>query len=394
MRSARPVAALIITVGLLWLGSLPANAQNKIAATPPMGWNSWNHFHRDIDDATVRAQADAMVTSGMRDAGYVYINIDDTWEGERDAQGVIQTNKKFPDMKALADYVHGKGLKIGIYSSPGAKTCAGYEGSLGHEEQDAKTWADWGIDYLKYDLCGLREQMKAAPSPEAAHQIMVDAYIKMRDALKKTGRPIVYSLCQYGDDAVWRWGTDVGGNLWRTTGDINDSYARMADIGFSQAGLSRFAAPGHWNDPDMLEVGNGKMKADEYRTHMSLWAILAAPLLAGNDLSKMTPETIALLANKDVIAIDQDAAGKQGDRVSVEGPLEVWMRPLADGSKAVALFNRHPGSLDIEADLRQLGYSSNPQARDLWAGKDLGKIDLHYKTRVPGHGVVLLRVTK
>jgi alpha-galactosidase len=274
-----------------------------------MGWNSWNHFHRTIDDKIVRAQADAMVSSGMRDAGYIYVNIDDTWEGERDAQGNIQTNSKFPDMKALADYVHSKGLKLGIYSSPGAKTCAGYEGSLGHEQQDADTYAKWGIDYLKYDLCGLRTVLKTAPTPEAANKMMVDAYIKMRDALHKTGRPIVYSLCQYGNDAVWRWGTEVGGNLWRTTGDINDHYDRMAEIGFSQAGLARFAGPGHWNDPDMLEVGNGGMNQEEYRQHMSLWAILAAPLLAGNDLTTMSPETVAMLTNREVIAIDQDRLG-------------------------------------------------------------------------------------
>jgi alpha-galactosidase len=283
--------------------------QQTLAARPPMGWNSWNHFKSKVDDAAVRAQAEAMVASGMRDAGYTYINIDDTWEGDRDAQGNIQANSKFPDMKALADFVHSKGLKLGIYSSPGSKTCAKFEGSYGHELQDARTYAAWGIDYLKYDLCGLRDQMKAAPTPEAAHKIMVDAYTKMHDALLSTGRPIVFSLCQYGNDAVWEWGASVGGNLWRTTGDISDKYGSMADIGFGQAGLARFAGPGHWNDPDMLEVGNGGMNADEYRTHMSLWAILAAPLLAGNDLSTMTPETVALLTNRDVIAVDQDPAG-------------------------------------------------------------------------------------
>jgi len=370
----------------------PLHAQSSSAAlTPPMGWNSWNHFRDKVDDKTIRATADAMVSSGMRDAGYVYVNIDDTWEGERDAQGNIQANSKFPDMKALADYVHSKGLKLGIYSSPGAKTCAKYEGSLDHEEQDAKTYAAWGIDYLKYDLCGLREQMKVAPSPEAAHKIMVDAYIKMRDALKATGRPIVYSLCQYGNDAVWEWGTDVGGNLWRTTGDISDKYASMSAIGFSQAGLARFAGPGHWNDPDMLEVGNGGMNTEEYRTHMSLWAILAAPLLAGNDLATMTPETVALLTNRDVIAIDQDKAGKQGDRVWAEGPIEVWVRPLADGSKAVGIFNRHPGPMSPTIDLAKLGITG--KARDVWQAKDL-TLSSTYKQTIPGHGVVLLRVAK
>jgi alpha-galactosidase len=375
---------LAVTLCLLPASSLQAQATN-IALTPPMGWNSWNHFHNKVDDATIRAQADAMVSSGMRDAGYTYVNIDDTWEGERDRNGVIHSNSKFPDMKALADFVHSKGLKIGIYSSPGPKTCAKFEGSYGHELQDAQTFAAWGIDYLKYDLCGLRDQMKAAGSPD----------VKMRDALRSSGRPIVYSLCQYGNDAVWEWGASVGGNLWRTTGDINDHYARMETIGFGQAGLARFAAPGHWNDPDMLEVGNGGMNTDEYRTHMSLWAILAAPLLAGNDLTTMTPETVALLTNKDVIAVDQDRAGRQGDRVSAEGPIEIWVRPLADGSKAVGIFNRHPSPLSATVDFkRQLGFNHAVKARDLWLQKDLENPGNSYTAKIPGHGVILLRVSQ
>ena len=384
----------IALISFVFFAPSTLSAQNNLAARPPMGWNSWNHFHRKVDDATIRAQAEAMVSSGMRDAGYTYINIDDTWEGERDANGNIQTNSKFPDMKALADFVHSKGLKLGIYSSPGPTTCAKFEGSYGHELQDARTYAAWGIDYLKYDLCGLRDQMRAAPTPEAANTIMVDAYVKMRDALRSTGRPIVYSLCQYGNDAVWRWGTTVGGNLWRTTGDISDHYAKMAEIGFSQAGLSRFAGPGHWNDPDMLEVGNGGMSADEYRTHMSLWAILAAPLLAGNDLTTMTPETIAMLTNRDVIAIDQDAAGKQGDRVSAEGPIEIWVRPLADGSKAVGIFNRHPSPLSTQVNFKKLGFTRGVKAKDLWLSKDLGTISAPYAVTIPGHGVLLLRVSQ
>ena len=388
-RSAR----LCVLLMLFAMSALAMSAQD-VAVKPPMGWNSWNHFHSQVDDATIRAQAEAMVSSGMRDAGYLYVNIDDTWEGERDAQGVIHTNKKFPDMKALADFVHSKGLKLGIYSSPGPKTCAKYEGSYGHEAQDAKTYAEWGIDYLKYDLCGLRDQMKAAGSPEAAHKVMVDAYVKMRDALRATGRPIVYSLCQYGNDAVWTWGASVGGNLWRTTGDISDKYARMAEIGFSQAGLAKYAGPGHWNDPDMLEVGNGGMTTDEYRTHMSLWAILAAPLLAGNDLTKMTPETVAILTNKDVISIDQDAAGKQGDRVNATGPVEVWMRPLAGGDAAIGIFNRHPGTMMATVDIEKLGLGKSVKAHDVWAGTDLGKLKSPYVVEVPAHGVVLLRLSK
>jgi alpha-galactosidase len=378
---------LLLACAPLSCGQVP-----DVAATPPMGWNSWNHFARTIDDAIIRAQADAMASSGMRDAGYIYVNIDDTWEGERDSQGIIHPNSKFPDMKALADYVHSKGLKLGIYSSPGPKTCAGFEGSYDHEVQDAQTYAAWGVDYLKYDLCGLREIMKNAGSPEAAHVMMLNAYVKMRDALRRTGRSIVYSFCQYGNDAVWRWGAEAGANLWRTTGDIKDNYARMADIGFGQAGLAKFAGPGHWNDPDMLEVGNGGMNSDEYRTHLSLWAILAAPLLAGNDLASMSPETIALLTNREVIAIDQDPAGKQGDRVSAEGPLEIWGRPLADGSKAVGLFNRHSGPMAMQVNFHDLGFRNAVKVRDVWAAKDLGSME-SYKAIVPAHGIILLRIS-
>ncbi|HEU5342058.1 glycoside hydrolase family 27 protein [Edaphobacter sp.] len=385
--------ALLLALAALALASTPLVAQSSgVAMTPPMGWNSWNHFHRNVTDAVIRAEADAMVKSGMRDAGYTYINIDDTWEGERDAQGNIQTNSKFPDMKALADYVHSKGLKLGIYSSPGAKTCAGFEGSLGHEEQDARTYAAWGIDYLKYDLCGLRVQMRAAGSHEAAHKVMVDAYVKMRDALRSTGRPMVYSLCQYGVDDVWEWGASVGGNLWRTTGDINDTYERMADIGFNQIGIGQYAGPGHWNDPDMLEVGNGGMTADEYKTHMSLWAILAAPLLAGNDLATMTPETLAILTNRDVIAVDQDKLGKQGDRIDADGAVEIWAKPLADGSKAVGIFNRQTTPQTAHVDFGRAGFTGAVKARDLWLHKDLGSISSPYNVTVPAHGVVMLRV--
>ncbi len=284
---------------------------NGLAKTPPMGWNSWNKFAGKVDDPGVRAAADAMVASGMKDAGYQYINIDDTWELDRDAQGNIRTNKKFPDMKALADYVHSKGLKIGIYSSPGPNTCAGYEGSYGHELQDARTYAGWGIDYLKYDWCGAGNIYKDSD--------MQAVYQKMGDALHSVGRPIVFSLCQYGRSDVWKWGPDVGGNLWRTTGDIRDAWDSMTKIGFNQNDLAPYAAPGHWNDPDMLEIGNGHMTDTEYQTHMSLWSMLAAPLLAGNDLQSQTKETLAILTNRDVIAVDQDPAGKQGKRLSQSG---------------------------------------------------------------------------
>lgn len=385
-------------------------AQTPLAATPPMGWNSWNHFASKVDDRTIRATADVMVSSGMRDAGYVYVNIDDTWEAGRDAQGRIQTNTKFPDMKALADYVHSKGLKLGIYSSPGDKTCAGFEGSLGHEQQDAETYASWGLDYLKYDLCGFHKEMtrelgkdpqELTTAEEEAHSVklMEDAYTKIHRALEaataKTGRPIVLSLCQYGWGAVWRWGADVGGNLWRTTGDISDHYDRMSEIGFGQAGLSTFAGPGHWNDPDMLEVGNGGMNGDEYRTHMSLWCLLAAPLLAGNDLEKMTPETREILQNKEVLAIDQDPAGRQAERIYAQGPLEVWGKTMADGSHAVGLFNREDVPLTLSLSMAQLGMPQGVHsARDLWQHRteafDAGTGDYH--ALIAPHGVVLLRM--
>jgi alpha-galactosidase len=383
---------LLLLTSLFACAALAQTSPGQLAATPPMGWNSWNHFAEKVSDAVVRQAADAMVSSGMRDAGYLYINIDDTWEGERDASGVIHTNSKFPDMKALADYVHGKGLKIGIYSSPGPKTCAGYEGSYGHEAQDAQTYAEWGIDYLKYDLCSFTEMMKQAPNPAASHQMMLDAYTKMHQALLKTGRPIVLSLCQYGWDNVWRWGSSVGGNLWRTTGDIEDKWMSMAYIGFGQNGQEKYAGPGHWNDPDMLEVGNGGMKHDEYLTHMSLWAMLAAPLLAGNDLSSMTPETVDILTNKEVIAIDQDPAGIQGHRVWQEGPLEIWMKPLKDGSRALALFNRNSTASEMTLRFTDAGLGNRATVRDLWQHKDLGSFSGTFTTHVPRHGVVLLRV--
>jgi alpha-galactosidase len=372
-------------------------AQTSLAPTPPMGWNSWNHFFQHVTDADVRAAADAMVANGMRDAGYIYVNIDDGWQGTRRPDGTIQSNDRFPDMKVLTDYVHARGLKLGIYSSPGTKTCAKFEGSYGHEVQDAKTYAAWGIDYLKYDLCSFGDKLtvagngdQAAPAAFAAQQ---EAYRKMHEALVAAGRPIVFSLCQYGMSNVWEWSPEVGGNLWRTTGDISDKYDRMALIGFSQAGLSRYAGPGHWNDPDMLEVGNGGMTLDEYRTHMSLWAILAAPLLAGNDLSHMKPEHLAILENKDVIAIDQDSLGIQGDRVSALGPYELWTKPMSHGRTAIALFNRGELAHTMRVNLRELGISPGAHIRNVWANADLPFSDI-INPIIPKHGVVLLLVTR
>jgi alpha-galactosidase len=361
---------------------------NGLAKTPPMGWNSWNKFAGRIDDPTVRAIADAMAANGMKAAGYQYINIDDTWEGDRrDAQGNITTNNKFPDMKALADYVHARGLKIGIYSSPGPNTCAGYEGSYGHEEQDARTWAAWGIDYLKYDWCGARVLYK--------DEEMQPLYQIMGDALQKTGRPIVFSLCQYGRQDVWKWGPEVGGNLWRTTGDIQDKWDSMTTIGFNQDALGSYAAPGHWNDPDMLEIGNGGMTDTEYRTHMSLWAMLAAPLLAGNDLRSVPQPVLDILTDREVISIDQDREGHQGRRIWKSGDQEVWIRQLAGGAEALAIFNRGDKDANVTVNWSDLDIKKAPKtARDLWLHKDVPLGKTGYSGNVPGHGVVLLRLSK
>ena len=384
---AKPAAAddQIPTVKYIDPPALHKVPSNGLAKTPPMGWNSWNKFQEKIDDATVRAIADVMVSSGMRDAGYIYLNIDDTWEGVRDAKGVLPANHKFPDMKALADYVHSKGLKLGIYSSPGPATCAGYPGSYGHEEQDAKTWAAWGIDYLKYDWCSAATVYKAKD--------LQPIYQKMGDALAASGRPIVYSLCEYGLGEEQKWGPDVSANLWRTTGDIDDSWESMSTIAFSQSHLAPYAAPGHWNDPDMLEIGNGHMTEDEYRTHMSMWSLLASPLLAGNDIRSMTPATKDILLNKEVIAIDQDSMGKQATKLSGNGDVETWSRPLADGSVAVGVFNRGAAATNATVNVSDLKLSGAVKARDLWAHKDVSSSSGAFTASVPSHGVFLLRVS-
>ena len=379
------IAKTLTTVAVLCgvSGTLLAQSM-QLAATPPMGWNSWNHFACKVSDAVVRAAADAIASNGMKQAGYIYVNIDDCWQGKRNEKGIIQPNERFPDMKALADYVHSKGLKLGIYSSPGPLTCAKYEGSYGHEEQDAQTYAGWGMDYLKYDWCSAAKVYKPSEMPAV--------YKKMYDALKRAGHPIVYSLCQYGMERVWEWGASVGGNLWRTTDDISDNYESMCFIGFGQNGLQKFAGPGHWNDPDMLEVGNGKMTKDEYLTHMSLWCILAAPLLAGNDLSKMTQATLGILTNPEVVAVDQDPKGVEGHRISQVGPLEVWAKPLADGSQVVGLFNRGESMNPVSLDFRDIGVSGSATIRDLWGRKDLGSFQDHFTASVPKHGVVMIKV--
>jgi alpha-galactosidase len=364
------------------LRELPANGLSK---APPMGWNSWNHFSEGVDDRVVRETADAMVSSGMAAAGYTYVNIDDTWELGRDAQGNILPNRKFPDMKALADYVHARGLKIGIYSSPGPTTCGGYEGSYGHEEQDARAYAAWGIDYLKYDWC--------SASRLYAEKDLRAVYQRMGEALQKCGRPIVYSLCEYGVADVWKWGPAVGGNLWRTTGDIQDHWRSMCANGLDQGRLAPYAAPGHWNDPDMLEVGNGGMSPVEYRTHFSLWCMLAAPLIAGNDLRSMSADTVEILTNREVIAVDQDPLGAQGARVLARDGVETWVKPLSGGAQAVCLFNLNAEPRDVSLAWGDIGRASTPAVvRDLWRHADIAPAGAGFTGRVQAHGAVMLLV--
>ena len=403
MRLSASVSLAVLAIATLIASPHSAlkaqSAPPQVAQTPPMGWNSWNYFAGKVTDQDIRNSADQIVSTGMKDAGYIYVNIDDTWEGQRDASGVLHTNDKFPDMKALADYVHSKGLKIGIYSGPGTKTCAGYPASLGHEEQDAKMYAEWGIDYLKYDLCSFRGDVmaKQAPDDKAAQmKLMHEAYVKMGKALHDTGRPIVYSLCQYGWDAVWEWAPALGGNLWRTTGDIQANWNSVYSILSEQEGLEHYAGPGHWNDPDMLEVGNGRLSLAENRSHFSMWAMLSAPLLAGNDLPHMKPEIHDILTNRDVIAIDQDQLGEQASRIYSEGEVDVWLKHLSGGAVAIAVLNAgsdrystHPFHLS----LAKLGLNGPLQGKDLWSGKTIELTD-NMPIELAGHDILLVRITK
>ena len=327
----------------------------------------------------------------MRDAGYQYIVIDDCWQIDRDAEGnIVPDPKRFPSgMKALADYIHSKGLKFGLYSDAGTLTCQKRPGSRGYEFQDARQYAAWGVDYVKYDWCSTTTQNQQA------------SYSIMRDALLKAGRPIVFSLCEWGSSKPWTWARDVG-NLWRTTGDIQDCWDCRRDwggMGFVhildlQDGLESYAGPGHWNDPDMLEVGNGGMTMTEYRAHFSLWCVLAAPLMAGNDIRSMKPEIAEILTNKEVIAVDQDALGLQGRRVKRDGEHEVWSKQLAEGSRAVALLNRGKTDAAVSVSWTDIGYPESLPAsvRDLWAKKDMGKQTGSFSATVPSHGVVMVTI--
>jgi alpha-galactosidase len=373
---------------------LPISAwalDNGLAKTPPMGWNTWNKFACDISDPLIRQAADALVSSGMRDAGYQYLVIDDCWQTSRNPDGnIVADPHRFPaGIKPVADYVHSKGLKFGIYSDAGTGTCENRPGSRGYEYQDARAYASWGVDYLKYDWCNHGTQDSRA------------SYALMRDALQKSGRPIVFSLCEWGSTQPWLWAKDVG-NLWRTTGDIvdkwqtgkKDDFLGFVDILDLHNGLESYAGPGHWNDPDMLEVGNGGMSDTEYKAQFSLWSILAAPLMAGNDIRSMAPGIRDILTNKEVIAVDQDPLGLQGRRVRDDGDLEVWAKQLVDGSRAVALLNRGGTEKRMTVNWTDLGYPAHVQARvrDLWAGRDHGIAKESFSASVPSHGVVMLKI--
>jgi alpha-galactosidase len=376
-------ALIAVFLSILVLTTNRTAQGQRLAQTPPMGWNSWNKFACDVSEQLIREIADAMVSSGLKAAGYQYVNIDDCWQVSRDAQGnIVADPARFPSgIKALADYVHSQGLKLGVYTDAGRMTCQKRPGSFDHELPDAKTYASWGVDYVKVDWC-----YSEGLDPEVQ-------YAKFRDALAQAGRPIVFSICNWGVKAPWRWGPKTG-NLWRTTGDISDKYDSMSLIGFSQNGLEKFAGPGHWNDPDMLEVGNGGMDRDEYRTHMALWALLSAPLLAGNDLRSMSAETKEMLTNREVLAVDQDSKGVQGHRIWEEGPLEIWAKPLADQSQAVGLFNRSEAALKMTLDFKAIGLSGAAKVRDLWEHKDIGMVQDTYTVEVRKHGVVLLKVSR
>ena len=378
---------------------------DNLALTPPMGWNSWNKFGCNVDEKLIREVADAMVASGMKDAGYTYINIDDCWHGDRNAQGFIEPDtRRFPSgMKALADYVHAKGLKFGVYSDAGAQTCGGRPGSRGYEFQDALTYASWGVDYLKYDWCNT-EGLKAE-----------GAYKTITAALRKAGRPMVLSICEWGSDKPWEWGPAVG-HLWRTTGDIYNCFDCINDHGTwkswgvlqildKQAGLRQHAGPGHWNDPDMLEVGNG-MVLNEDRAHFTMWSMLAAPLITGNDIRSMSPATREVLTNPEVVAVNQDKLGIQGFRYATQDSIETWLKPLADDKWAVTFLNRGKKPRNMAFDWKAavitdslshavLGAGRTTyHLRNLWTRKAVGTTHKPFRASIPAHDVVLLLLAK
>ncbi|RYG44380.1 alpha-galactosidase [bacterium] len=371
--------------------------KDKLALTPPMGWNSWNVWGLNLDADKIRAAADSFVKAGLANYGYRYVNIDDAWEADqRDANGLIWGNERFGDMKAITDYIHSQGLLAGLYSSPGPRTCGNYLGSYQHELQDAQQYAKWGFDYLKYDWCSYGG---IAPDPDLA--AMKKPYALMQQALASTDRDIFYSLCQYGMGDVWKWGREVGGNAWRTTGDVNDSWGSVSDIGFAEPDRKGQAGPGAWNDPDMLVVGvvgwgsphPTKLTPNEQIAHMTMWSMAAAPLLAGCDLTALDDWTKDLLLNHEMIEIDQDPMGVPARRIYREGDREVWARPLYDGTMAVAMFNRGEETTEVKVDLKQLGFTGAQPVLDCWRRRGMGSKE-ELLARIPRHGAVMYRVGK
>ena len=393
VRTRFVVRVCLVMLAVVMMPAFGRALDNGLAKTPPMGWNSWNKFScKGLNEKVVRETADTMVSSGMKDAGYQYVILDDCWQTGRDASGnIVADAERFPSgIKALADYVHSKGLKFGIYTDVGTMTCAKRTGSIGHEYQDAKQYANWGVDYLKEDWCNTLPGQNSESS-----------YTLMRNALADSGRPIVFSICEWGSTKPWLWAGSIG-NLWRATGDIQDCWdckKQWGGNGVTQIidlmdGLESYAGPGHWNDPDMLEVGNGGMTKEEYRAHFSMWAMFSAPLLAGNDISNMTADTKEILLNKEVIAIDQDPLGHQARRVKKTGDLEIWSKQLQDGGRAVVLLNRSQAAAKIPVAWTDIGYPDTLSAsvRNLWTASNIGKQSGGYSADVPSHGVVMLTI--
>lgn len=377
---------------------------SKIALTPPMGWNSWNCWGLSVTQDKVISSSKALIEKGLADYGYCYMNIDDGWEApKRNADGTIAVNEKFPSMKQLGDWLHSEGLKFGIYSSPGDLTCGGYLGSIDHELQDAESYNSWGIDYLKYDWCGYGRKHATEPDRQTVASY-VRPYLLMERCLRQQPRDIFYSLCQYGMAEVWKWGHAVDANSWRTTGDITDTWESLYDIGFGQQpDLYPYAQPGHWNDPDMLIVGkvgwsnnlrDSRLTPDEQYTHISLWTLLASNMLIGCDIAQMDEFTVSLLCNHEVNAVNQDILGKQAQRVVLDGSIQIWSRPLSDGSYAVGIFNVGPSDarVDFKKYFKEMGISSLQSVRDLWRQKDLSTTDVNYF--IPTHGVKYLKIRK
>jgi alpha-galactosidase len=390
---------------------------DTLALTPHMGWNSWYVWENHVTDKIMREAADAMVSSGMMDHGYMYVNIDDCWSvkpgasdlslgGEpRDASGRINSNKRFPDMKGLTDYIHAKGLKAGTYTSPGPRTCAGHVGAYEHEEQDVERFVEWGFDFLKYDWCSYNKIAADKSVPE-----LQKPYRKISEIIARQKRDIVLNLCQYGMGNVWEWGQQVGGQSWRTAGDLGQKFEEIATALFRDGfdlyaarELHKYGRPGGWNDPDYLLVGylsNWKgqtaptpLTPDEQYSHISLWSLVAAPLIFSGDITRLDDFTTGLLCNDEVIDVDQDPLGKPGKRASKQGELEVWARDLEDGSKAVGLFNRGKSDSKVTALWPDLGLSGRRKVRDLWRQSDLGVFENKFESVVPPGGVVLVRIT-